>query len=63
MHRFGRPRGPAYPLTIEDKLRNYVLGHHELGLDISPVVAHFSEYLPPDRVLRIAEAAVSEGPP
>ncbi|HEX5994602.1 MAG TPA: glycosyltransferase family A protein [Jiangellales bacterium] len=63
MHRFGRPRGPAYPLTIEDKLRNYVLGHSELGLDISPVLAHFSEYLPPDRVLRVADAAVSEGPP
>jgi hypothetical protein len=36
MHRFGRPRGVPYPLTIEDKLRNYVLGHTELGLDLSP---------------------------
>jgi hypothetical protein len=61
MHRFGRPRGPAYPLTIEDKLRNYVLGHSELGLDISPVLAHFSEFLPADRIRRVAEAAVSEG--
>jgi Glycosyl transferase family 2 len=62
MHRFGRPRGPAYPLTIEDKLRNYVLGHNELGLDISPVLAHFSEFLPAERVVQVAEAAVSEGP-
>ncbi|HEY3010735.1 MAG TPA: MauE/DoxX family redox-associated membrane protein [Micromonosporaceae bacterium] len=62
MHRFGRPRGPAYPLTIEDKLRNYVLGHTELGLDLSPVLAHFSEFLPTEHVLRVAEAAVSEVP-
>lgn len=61
MHRFGRPRGPSYPLTIEDKLRNYILGHTELGLDISPVLAHFSEYLPADRVRRVAEAVASEG--
>lgn len=33
MHRFGRPSGVPYPLTVEDKLHNYVLGHAELGLD------------------------------
>jgi len=56
-HRFGRPRGVPYPLTVEDKLRNYVLGHTELGFDLTPVLAHFSKYLPADRMARVAEEA------
>jgi len=62
MHRFGRPRGTPYPLTVEDKLRNYVLGHIELGLDLAPVLAHFSQYLPEGRVARIADDAVKGHP-
>ncbi len=60
MHRFGRPRGTPYPLTVEDKLRNYVLGHAELGLDLTPVLTHFSQYLPADRVAQVADQAVAE---
>jgi hypothetical protein len=40
-HRFARPDGVKYPLTKEHKLRNYVLGHLELGLDLTPVHHHF----------------------
>ena len=29
-HRFGRPNGVRYPLTVDDKLRNYLIGHAEL---------------------------------
>lgn len=58
MHRFGRPRGVPYPLTVEDKLRNYVLGHIELGLDLTPVLEHFAPYLPADRVARILAEAL-----
>ena len=54
MHRFGRPRGVPYPLTVEDKLRNYLLGHAELGLDPAPVLSHFAQYLPADRIDHIA---------
>jgi hypothetical protein len=54
MHRFGRPRGVPYPLTVEDKLRNYLLGHAELGLDPAPVLSHFAQYLPADRITHIA---------
>ncbi len=48
-HRFGRPNGVSYPLTRYNKLRNYVLGHVELGLDLAPVKAHFvdSGLVPP----------------
>jgi hypothetical protein len=59
MHRFGRPRGTPYPLTVEDKLRNYVLGHAELGLDLAPVLTHFSEFLPADRVKALAAEALA----
>jgi hypothetical protein len=62
MHRFGRPRGVPYPLTIEDKLRNYVLGHAELGLDLGPVLGHFTEHLAPDRVFAVAAEALRDGP-
>jgi hypothetical protein len=40
-HRFGRPGGPKYPITVEGKLRNYVIGFQELGLDLGPVHQHF----------------------
>jgi glycosyltransferase involved in cell wall biosynthesis len=61
-HRFGRPAGIGYSLTIEEKLRNYLIGHAELGWDLTPVLAHFSEILPEDHVAAVA-AEVLEGPP
>jgi hypothetical protein len=58
MHRFSNPAGVKYPLSVEDKLRNYVIGHAELGLDLGPVLRHFSAYLSQDRVLAIAAQAL-----
>ena len=46
------------PSMAEDRLRNYVLGHAELGLDLAPVLHHFSHSLPEDRVRAIAEQAL-----
>ena len=60
MHRFDRPAGVPYSLTIEDKVRNYVIGHAELGLDVAPVVEHFSAHLPKERVDAIAATAMRE---
>jgi Glycosyl transferase family 2 len=45
MHRFGRPRGVAYPVRWEDRVRNYVIGFHEVGWDTQPLVAHFRAFL------------------
>jgi glycosyltransferase involved in cell wall biosynthesis len=59
-HRFDRPKGVPYPLTVDAKLRNYIIGHAELGLDIATVVNHFAEHLPRERVDRIAAEAVRE---
>src|SRR5215204_127402 len=61
-HRFGRPAGIEYPLTVEEKLRNYVIGHAELGLDPTPVLAHFSEILPEDHVVAVAAEALEGAP-
>jgi hypothetical protein len=41
LHRFTRPGGVKYPLTRWNKVRNYVLGHQELGLPLDRVREHF----------------------
>jgi len=61
VHRFGRPAGPPYPLTVEEKLRNYVIGFIELGLDLRPVLEHFATLLPAETVTAVTEAALREG--
>jgi Glycosyl transferase family 2 len=58
LHRFGRPAGVSYPLSVEDKLRNYLIGHAELGLDLRPVFEHFSEHLPGETVASVAAEAL-----
>lgn len=40
-HRFGRPAGTPYPITRWNKIRNYVLGHLELGLPLDRIKEHF----------------------
>lgn len=42
-HRFNDLSGrtPEYPLTVFNKVRNYCLGHKELGLPIEPIQEHF----------------------
>ncbi len=45
-------------MTVEDKFRNYIIGHAELGLDLAPAMAHFSEHLPEERVLAVAIEAL-----
>lgn len=45
LHRFGRPDGVPYTLTLENKVRNYILEFLELGLDLSPVKKHFIDEL------------------
>lgn len=59
-HRFGRPGGVPYPLTVEEKLRNYVIGFTELGLDLAPVTAHFEEHLPEGRTESVVRQALKE---
>ena len=41
LHRFERPNGVKYELTVDNKLRNYVLEFTELDLDMTPLKQHF----------------------
>ena len=53
VHRFQRPLGPPYRNVWEDRCRNYVIGHRELGLPTSEMEAHFTELLGADHAARI----------
>jgi glycosyltransferase involved in cell wall biosynthesis len=44
MHKFERKRIP-YPLKLIDRIRNYLIGFEELGLDLKPVEEHFGPAL------------------
>ncbi|MEZ4562791.1 MAG: glycosyltransferase family A protein [Thermomicrobiales bacterium] len=60
VHRFGRPKGVPYPLTVEMKLRNYIIGFTELGLDTTGAEEHFAEFLPPGRVTKVKAEALAD---
>ena len=45
VHRFNRPLGVPYTNRWEDRMRNYVIGFTELGLDTAEMEAHFAELL------------------
>jgi glycosyltransferase involved in cell wall biosynthesis len=46
VHRFGRPRGVPYRLTVEDRIINYMIGWDELGKSHDDIIAHFLETVP-----------------
>jgi hypothetical protein len=43
IHRFGRPNGVPFPLTLENKVKNYFIGFEELNLDTTEIYRHFSK--------------------
>ena len=45
VHRFRRPMGLHYENSWEDRVRNYMIGHCELGLSTSDMEKHFREFL------------------
>lgn len=59
-HRFNKPCNAAYPLITEDKVRNFIIGHLSLGLDLHHVWQHFvrdENYITQeswDRILRVS---------
>jgi len=46
LHRFQRPRGVQYPLITEERIRNYAIGHKELGWDDKEMREHFKSKHP-----------------
>ena len=55
VHRFGRPNGVKYPLTLFNKIKNYFIGHEELGLDLQPIRDHFSEWVSEEQLDKLLE--------
>lgn len=62
VHRFRYNKGDTpsaadekipYLATIEDRVRNYLLGHLELGLDAAPIIRHFADGLSADKLKNI----------
>ena len=43
MHRFYRPEGAPYPISLRAKLKNYVIGHMELGEAMDEFILHFTD--------------------
>lgn len=60
VHRFDRPFGVPYRNNWEDRIRNYLVGFSELGLDINPIREHFTDLLGADITKKIADPIVSE---
>ncbi|HUF50871.1 MAG TPA: glycosyltransferase family 2 protein [Longimicrobiales bacterium] len=58
LHRFERPRGVPYPNILEERMRNYVIGHRENGFDEAPVIAHFTELLGREKVELVMAALI-----
>ncbi len=45
-HRFARPHGASYPNKWEDRIKNYLIGFEEAGLDTQQIQDHFDSFLP-----------------
>jgi glycosyltransferase involved in cell wall biosynthesis len=58
VHRFDRPSGVKYPLAWEDRIRNYWIGHLELGLDTADLDTHFQDFLGKERYKSIMENVI-----
>lgn len=60
MHRFGRPYGVSYNLSVNDRIRNYLIGHDEVGLDLGPIFKHFEQYVGQDKLKELAYEALGD---
>lgn len=58
LHRFGRPQGVPYALSVEDRIWNYLVGWSELGLPLDSIYEHFLQTVPAGIVARVASAAL-----
>jgi hypothetical protein len=60
MHRFDRPMGVPYNCNWEDRIRNYLLIHDELGTDPGVTIQHFTEFLGEEMVRGIVARVQAE---
>jgi hypothetical protein len=60
MHRFNRPFGPRYTVSVEDRVRNYLLAHDELGLDPRSAIEHLEQEYGAEAVGRMVDRVAQE---
>lgn len=60
IHRFDIPKGKAYRLDWQDRIRNYLLIHDELGVDPQPTIDHFNGFLGKEQARPLIQAAQDE---
>ena len=65
LHRFGRPSGVPYPLALEDRIWNYLLGWIELKQDpehqmIKDIYDNFKKRIPEKKLQMILKQAVRQ---
>jgi hypothetical protein len=59
-HRFDRPSGTRYENRWEDRIRNYLIGWHELGMDSQATLEHFCGFIGRTPVARTNVAYLNE---
>jgi glycosyltransferase involved in cell wall biosynthesis len=59
VHRF-QPKGTttAFPLRIQDRIYNYIVGFDELGLPLRPIYEHFMSNVPAPLIAAVASEAL-----
>lgn len=60
IHRFERPRGVTYPLRVEDRIRNYIIGFTEVGLNINDIKNHFINVYPEEKFNELRDKTMEE---
>ncbi len=55
LHRFVRPMGTRYKVKWEDRIRNYLIGHDELGLETGELIEHFKSHIGEKGAMSILE--------
>jgi hypothetical protein len=60
VHRFERPRGIRYANRWDDRIRNYLIGWSELGIDDTDIVQHFTELVGPEVTERVVGELATE---
>ncbi len=60
LHRFPRPHGIRFPNILEDRVRNYLLGAHELGQATTALESHFRDLLGDAIYERVEDRVLAE---
>ena len=59
-HSFGHPDGMKYPITTDQKIRNYFIGFMELGQDLEPIINHFKKWQSEEKLRATLESVRKE---